>query len=234
MVSSENMQTTDTGSNYILLACALIAGLFIVGAVVWNNSRTPQAAPQANIADVSLAGEPFIGNADALPIAVWSDFQCPYCKSFEFGALPDIMKEYVDSGKVKVVFKDVVFLSPRMGSDSLTGAVYNQAVWKLYPNKYFEWRTAVFNAQDEENGGFGSAESIDELNATIAGLDAAKIKTDVAANRQAYEKHASDVTTEAQRLGVRATPSLTIGMQLVQGAQPYATFKAAIEEVLQP
>ncbi|KKW46801.1 MAG: DSBA oxidoreductase [Parcubacteria group bacterium GW2011_GWB1_57_6] len=230
------MDTNTTGNKYFLPTAVIVAGLVIAGAVGGTGT-----APRASIKDVKTEGEPFIGAASApVTIAFWSDFQCPYCKAFEVGhkdiptpaALPDIIKNYVDTGKVRIVFKDVVFLSPRMGTDSMTGAVYNQSVWKLYPDTYFAWRTAIFNAQDEEGGGFGNAASIDKLNATIPGLDAAKIAADVSANRAAYEKHANDVTAEAQKLGVDATPSIIVGDSLIKGAYPYATFQAALDAAL--
>lgn len=243
------MNTNETSNKYFLPMAVVIAGLLIAGAVVWNNSRPTGTAgsqqagtPSVNINDVKTDGSPFIGQADApVVIADWSDFQCPYCKSFEVGgvagiptpaALPDIIKNYVDTGKVKVVFKDVVFLSPRMGTDSLTGALYSQSVWKLYPDKYFDWRTAMFTAQDEEGGGFGDADSIDKLNAGIVGIDAVKVAEDVKANTDAYTQVANATTAEAQKLGINATPSFIIGTQVIEGAYPYATFQVAIDALL--
>ena len=215
---------------------------------MWNGSQPSGTqpvgqgdAPKADIKDVKTDGVPFIGQANApVTIAFWSDFQCPYCKAFEVGhqqiptpaALPEIIKDYVDSGKVKVVFKDVVFLSPRMGMDSLTAVLYSQSVWKLYPDQYFAWRTAMFEKQDEEGAGFGDAASIDKMNATIAGIDAAKVSADVKANTDAYTQVASATTAEAQKLGVNSTPSSIIGTQLIVGALPYASFKTAIDSLL--
>jgi len=244
------METNETSNKYFLPIAVVVAGLFIAGAVMWNGSRpvdligSPQAgtAPKVDIKNVKIDGDPFIGNADApVTIAFWSDFQCPYCKSFEVGgvpqiptppALPDIIKNYVDTGKVKVVFKDVVFLSPRMGMDSLTAVLYSQSVWKLYPDKYFAWRTAIFVAQDEEGGGFGDAASIDKLNATITGIDAVKVAADVKVNTGVYTQQANATTAEAQKFGVNATPSFIIGTQLIAGAYPYANFQAAIDSLL--
>jgi protein-disulfide isomerase len=229
----------------------LVAGVLIAGAVIWSNGHPGSAglagaggAPQAvavDIAKVKIEGEPFIGNPNAkVTIAFWSDFQCPYCKAFEIGhekipispALPDIIKNYVDTGKVKIVFRDVVYLSPRMGMDSLTGALYSRAVWKLYPEKYFEWRTAMFEAQDEEGAGFGDASSIDKLNATILGIDAVKIAADVKANTDAYTKLADETTNEAQKFSISGTPGFIIGKQTITGARPYADFDVAIKAVL--
>lgn len=233
----------DQTNKYFLPAAVIVAGLLIAGAVIWNGSRPAGtggvAAPApVDIKDVDIAGDPFIGSPSApITIAFWSDFQCPYCRAVEVGhpqipiepALPEIVKNYVDTGKVKVVFMDFVFL----GEDSVTAALYGRSVWKLYPEKYYEWREAMYTAQDEEGDqGFGDAASIDKLNAKIAGMDAKKIADDVKANAGAYQAAVNADRTEGQKLGVDATPSFVIGKQLLKGAQPYSYLQAAIEEAL--
>ena len=239
------MENNDSGVNkFMVPAAVVLAGLFIAGAVMWNGSHPAgtggtAAAPSVNIKDVKTDGLPFIGQADApVTIAFWSDYQCPYCKAFEVGgvtglniqpALPEIIKTYVDTGKVKVVFFDFPFL----GKDSVTAAEYNQSIWKLYPDQYFAWRTAMYQAQDQEGDqGFGNAASIDKLNATIPGLDAAKITADVAANKSAYDAQANAERAEGQKFGINATPSFIIGDQMIPGAAAFATFQAAIEAQL--
>ncbi|TSC70719.1 MAG: DSBA oxidoreductase [Parcubacteria group bacterium Gr01-1014_49] len=227
------MDTNETTSKFLPIA-VIVAGLLIAGAVVWNGSRPSAgpggAAPKADIKNVKLDGDPFIGKADAaITIAFWSDFQCPYCKNFELGTLPQIITDYVDTGKAKVVFMDFAFL----GSDSITAGLYSRAVWKLYPDQYYAWRTAVYTAQDEEGDrGFGDAESIDKITATIAGIDAAKVAADVKENASAYQAAMDADKAEAQKVGINATPSFVIGTQVIQGAYPYANFQAAIEEAL--
>ena len=243
------MDTTETaGNKYFLPTAVIVAGLLIAGAVVWNGSHTSTGstgttptgtAPTVDIKNVKTDGDPFIGQANApITIAFWSDFQCPYCKAIEVGgvtgisvaaAFPDIVKNYVDTGKVKVVFMDFNFL----GNDSNTAGLYNRAIWKLYPNKYFEWRTAMYKAQDQEGDqGFGNAASIDKLDATIAGIDAAKVAADVKANTAAYQALADADKAEATKAGVNATPAFVIGTQKIAGAYPFATFQAAIDPLL--
>lgn len=212
----------------------VVAGALIAGAVLWNGSRSASAptaptAPVVDIKNVKMGGDPFIGQASAkIAIAFWSDFQCPFCKKFEMETLPQIIKDYVDTGKAKIVFMDFAFLGP----DSTDAALYNRAIWKLYPNKYFEWRTAMYEAQDEEHGGFGNAASIDKLNATISGIDAAKVSADVKANRSAYQAAIDDDKAEGQKSGVNATPTVIVGKQIIQGAYPYPTFQSAIDAAL--
>jgi protein-disulfide isomerase len=245
------MDTNEMTNKYFLPAAVVVAGLFIAGAVLWSGAHPVQAptdgvgaaqkgqALAVDIKNIKTDGNPFIGKADApVTIAFWSDFQCPYCKAFEVGgipqipivpALPDVVKNYVDTGKVKIVFFDFTFL----GNDSVTAALYNRSVWHLYPSQYFAWRTAMYTAQDEEGDkGFGNAATIDKLDATIAGLDAAKIAADVKANTAAYQALVDSDKAEAQKVGVNATPSFVIGTQMIPGAVSYDAIKSAIDAVL--
>ncbi|MDB5194065.1 MAG: disulfide bond formation protein DsbA [Parcubacteria group bacterium] len=220
----------------------LIAGGFVAGAILYNGAHSTggsvaaggqQAAPTTKPADISKVktdGEPFIGKTDApVVIAYWSDYQCPFCQRNEQQVIPEIIKNYVDTGKAKIVFKDYPFL----GSDSVTGAEYGRSIWKLYPDQYFAWHTAMFTAQDAEGDtGFGNAASIDKLDATIQGLDAAKIKADVASNKAAYDAQVNADKAEGSAMGIQGTPGTIIGKMLIPGALPYSAFQDAIETAL--
>ncbi|MDP2665738.1 MAG: thioredoxin domain-containing protein [bacterium] len=233
------METNET-NKYFLPAAVILAGLFIAGAVMWNGSKpavtpTPsagsgQAGAAVDIKNVKTDGDPFIGQANApITIAFWSDFQCPFCKQFELNTFPQIVKDYVDTGKVKIVMMDFTFL----GNDSTTAALYDRSVWKLYPSQYMAWRTAMYTAQDQEGDqGFGNAASIDKLNATISGIDATKVAADVKANTSTYQAEVDADKAEAQKAGVNATPGFVIGTQVILGAYPYPTFQTAIDALL--
>ena len=235
-VESNEIEKKEIDNKYFLPASIIIAGLLVAGAVMWNGANPvagtvdTKGAPTVNIKNVKTAGNPFIGQANApVTMAVWDDFQCPYCKRFKLDNLPQIVTEYVDTGKLKVVFMDFPF----QGEDSITGALYSRAVWKLYPEQYHSWNIAMFIAQDEGgNQGFGDSASIDKLNATIAGINAAKVAADVKANTSAYQAAIDVNKAEAQKVGINATPSFVIGTEMIQGAYPYANFKAEIDAAL--
>lgn len=242
------MDTNEMTNKFFLPVAVVVAGVLIAGAVLWSGSHPAKApgvgengaaAPAVDIKNVKIEGDPYIGKANApVVIAFWSDFQCPYCKAAEVGgipqittppSLPDIIKDYVDTGKAKVVFMDFTFL----GNDSVTAALYGRSVWKLYPDQYFEWRTAMYTAQDQEGDqGFGNAASIDKLDAKIPGIDAAKIAADVKANTATYQAMVDADKVEAGKAGVNATPAFVIGKKIILGAYPYATIKAVIDDVL--
>lgn len=232
-------QTTRDYSKFYVPAAIVLAGVIIGGALVVALKPSTSGAPPAptggaqppavNIVDVKVAGDPYIGKPDApVVLAYWSDFQCPFCKQFEMQTLPDIIKKYVDTGKVKVVFKDYQFL----GNDSFIAGAYGRAMWRLYPDKYFAFRVAMYGAQDEENGGFGDEASIVKVLGTITGVDPEKVKADVAANREKYNAEIEADRSEGADFGIQGTPGIITGKTLIPGAVPLAQFEQAIDSQL--
>lgn len=220
----------------IVIAGALIAGVMFIG--IKSNRNTPTtsvgAQPTAQTADISkvdTAGEPFIGKVNApVTIAYWYDYQCPFCQRNEEQTMPQIIKEYVDTGKVKIVFKDFQFLGP----DSQTLGQYSRAVWELAPDKFYEWHKAVYDNQGTENTGWATKEKINSITTSILGAsDTAKVSQLVAINGAEYQKEMDADKAEGEAMGVNGTPGTIIGKQLISGAQPYAVFKQAIDVALQ-
>lgn len=241
MLSSPHMDT-NTGTSKWLPVAVIVAGLLIAGAVVWNGSHpaapsgvTPPggtgAAAAVDMKNIKTDGDPSIGSANApVTVAFWSDFQCPFCKQFEVTTLPSIVKNYADTGKVRIVFMDFSFLGP----DSVADGEFARAVWKLYPDKYFAWRSAIYTAQPAENS-LNAADNLawlKETTATVSGIDASKVAADAAANKSAYDATMDADKAEGTKAGVNATPSFVIGTRLIAGAYPYATFQSALDTLL--
>ena len=230
----------------IVVAGVLIAGGLFLGLSHGGGTTaaagTPQAAPapSVNIADVKTAGEPYIGQANApVVMAFWSDFQCPFCKAFEVGgvagiptaaAMPALLTQYVNTGKLKIVFKDFPFL----GNDSITAAEYGRSIWALYPGQYFSWRTAMYKAQDQEGDqGFGNAATIDQLiKSSFPGISDAAVKADIVKNKATYDAAMQADMQEGESDGIQGTPGFIIGTTLISGAEPLASYTAAIDAQL--
>jgi protein-disulfide isomerase len=230
------MNTNET-NKYFLPAAVILAGLFIAGAVIWNGSHPSTGsgqvpvAPKVDIKNVKTDGEPFIGSANApVTIAEWSDYQCPFCKQFELTTLPQIDQNYIQAGKVKIVYKDFQFLGP----DSMVDAEYARAVWALYPTQFSAWRTALFSQEPQENS-LSAADNLKfvlKVTGSVSGIDATKVTAAVTANQSAYDTAINADKTEAGNFGVTATPSFVVGTQMIAGAYPYATFQTAIDALV--
>lgn len=236
----------------VMAGALLIAGAMIAGSIFFGFERLstdtvaaiqsraaperpsppesqPEPAPAVDVASVSFDGVPFIGDPSAKAVmAYWYDYQCPYCHQVELQVMPRLIADYVETGKLRIYFKDYQFLGP----DSKAAALAGRAVWEAAPDRFYEWHRAVFERQDDENAGWGSAEDIMALTKTIAGIDADRVETLLSTKAEAYERALEDDIAEGGSVGINGTPGTIIGSQLLSGASPYVKFKAAVEAAL--
>jgi protein-disulfide isomerase len=226
-------------------ASIVIVGVLIAGAIYFSannspknvpvNTQTNQSVSPAPISvdanTVKIAGDPVVGNKDApVTIAYWYDYQCPYCKINETTTMPQIMKDYVDTGKVKIVFKDFQFL----GADSQTLGKFSHAVWEVSPAKFYQWHKTIFENQGTENTGWATQDAITALTKKVLNAeDTAKVIQLVADKGGEYQKIMDADKSEGASLGVQGTPAFIIGKQFIAGAKPYTGMKALIDSVAQ-
>ena len=234
----------DALQKFSIPLAIIIAGTFIAGALYYggNDGIAGEAGTPSvnvNIKNVKInASDPVIGGKNApVTLAYWFDYQCPFCKAVDVGgipqipiepSLPSLIKDYVETGKLKIVFKDYAFLGP----DSTTAALYMHAIWDLYPEKFYGWHEAMFVAQDEEHGGFGDEKSILSLIQKIPGLDADRLKKQVADKRNEYTALIEANQKEGASFGIQGTPGFITAKQLIPGAEQLSTFKTAIDAQL--
>lgn len=233
---SDSSNTQSFMERYLTPIAVLLGAIIIALAFIFGRGAAPEAANQGqagevavDIKNVKTEGEPFIGNPNApVTLAVWFDYQCPFCKQFELTAMPELKEKYVDTGKLRVVFKDFQFLGP----DSDAAALFARAMWEAYPDHFYEWYIAMANAQDEEHGGFGDLASIKELTATIPGVDVARVEKLMNDKKDAYTAAIAADRTEGTTLGIQGTPSMIVGTTLLSGAQPAAAIATLIDAEL--
>ena len=162
----------------------------------------------------------FMGEKDAkLTIVEFSDYQCPYCKSFFDDTLPEIKKKYIDTGKVKLVYRDFPLdFHPNAQKAAEAAECAGEQ------NKYFQMHDKLFENQ--------VALDTDDLKkyAKDIGLNTAQFNTCLDTGKMASEVE-SDYQ-EGVNYGVSGTPAFFINGKLIEGAQPFSVFKQAIDAEL--
>lgn len=187
---------------------------------------TPQ--PTSATAVIPKTGNlPLLGNADAkVTIVEFSDFQCPFCRSFWKDTLPQLKKEYIDTGKVKISYRHYPLSFHPMSQKSAEGAECAND-----QGKFWEYHDKIYEKQDAQGQGTITYTNEDlKTWAGETGMDAATFGTCLESS-----KHASKVTedmTAASAGLVDATPAFYVGSQLLVGAQPFSAFKAVIDQQL--
>jgi len=194
-----------------------------------------QAARPPELQNVVLStdGAPFMGDPNAKVILVeFSDYHCPYCARHSSQTLPQIVTEYVKTGKVKYVFRDfpIESLHPRAFK------VHESAYCAGDQGKYWKMHGRLFANRNLQAG---PKELADEAQAV--GLDLPSFQQCLDSG-----KHAARIRTalaDGQRAGVSGTPSFFLGatepndsrvkaLRRLVGAMPYASFKEAIDGLL--
>ena len=108
-------------SKLLIPGAILVAGLLVSSSVLFARLGTGQAligGPQQTAGpvapvEVDISGAPMLGQANA-PITVieFGDFQCPFCERYFKDTEASIIRDYVQTGKVKFIWKDYAFLGP--------------------------------------------------------------------------------------------------------------------------
>ena len=235
------METHHNKNNPWPMAGAIvIAGVLIAGSVFLAN-KPQTAAPTAptdgsnapvavDSSKINTDNEPYIGDKNApLTIAYFYDYQCPICKQEEETVTPQIIKDYVNTGKAKIVFKDFAFL----GEDSQTLGLASRAVWELDPQKFYDWHKAIFDNQGQENTGWATPATILSISTSVLGsTEAAKVQSLMKTNAVKYQAAMDADKNEGAALGVNGTPSVIIGDKLVVGLTSYSQIKTTIDSQL--
>jgi protein-disulfide isomerase len=187
---------------------------------------------------VELRGKPIMGASDAsLELYYWTDFQCPFCEQFERETLPDLVREYVEPGELRIVF----FSLPYFGADSMTAAIAGKCVWDQVrdadPSAYWDWHAAIFEEQGEKNSGWATAENLLEYTRSVDGVDADSLESCLDDRRSALEDEIDADSEQARSFGVRGTPTFAVfdpdseSVGTLVGAQPIERFDEAIERI---
>ena len=201
-----------------LMITGVVALAAALGGLYWIVSQQP--APGLNLpsgaanaqevtADLSLAPDMSIGNPDA-PVTVieYASYTCPHCASFHQGAFKDLKSEFIDTGKINFVYREVYFdkfglwagLLARCGADTNS---YFAITELLYENQ------RAWSRADSERG---IAANLRQLGKSV-GFSDAQLDTCMQDNDKAqamvaaYQKNATED-------GIRSTPSFVINGKL--------------------
>lgn len=182
-------------------------------------TQAPSAPSSEDIAalmdDDAVKGDP---NAP-VTIIEWSDFECPYCTRFYTNTLTLIDEQYIQTGKVKFVYRDFP-----LGFHSNAQKAAEAAECAGEQDKFWEMHDALF-----DNGVSGGVTAFKQY-AVDLGLDTTVFNSCLDSGDMAAEV-AKDLR-DGQAVGVSGTPGFLINGQLVVGAQPFAVFQQIIESEL--
>ena len=191
-----------------LVAAAGLAAIVVVAAALASSSSSSgeqAAAPPVARSDL-FRGIPehdgVLGDPSA-PVTVteFLDLQCPACAAASRTTLPQLVRDYVRTGKVKLEARTLQFIGPdsQRAARVAAGAERQGRLWPFLE--------AFYAAQGQENSGYVTDDFLRSV-ASASGVDADAALAD--ANTAAAQDRLNRANADAQRLGVDSTPTFTV------------------------
>lgn len=174
-------------------------------------------------------GSPILGDPSApITIVEFGDYQCHQCYNWFHNTKPAIVEDYIETGKVNLVFVDLAFL----GRDS---PIASQASYCAEDQEiYWEYHDILYNFQDSKiDGGWANSE---RLKAFASSLELDMDLFNSCLDSEKYSKRVQYNIQQARDHGVKGTPGFFIvgpdGQEQLGGAQPFSVFKQVLDKMV--
>jgi protein-disulfide isomerase len=202
---------------WLVGACAVVAAIVVAIAIGVSKSdsgpTTKSLAADTASTNALLDGIPQQGiqlGSPTAPVTLteFADLQCPFCRQYTENVFPTVVREYVRSGKVRMVFRGLSFI----GADSIVAA--RAAGAAAQQNRLWQFIDVFYNNQKDENSGYVRTKFLRQIGAA-AGLDVVRLERD--ATSETVQRQLTDASSEADRFGIKSTPSFVLAKA---GQQP--------------
>ena len=171
---------------------------------------------------IELEGYPSLGDPEAPVVMVeYSDYACPFCGRFFEDTLSDIKENYIDTGQVRFVYKDLVVVGGDKAAEAAHCAGEQDSFW--------EYHDLLFQNLEEDREDWSNSE-VHAGYADQLGLNSQDLVSCFEEGR--YAQRVQNSTQEAVGLGITGTPGFVINGEVVRGAQPYEVFEEVIQRKL--
>ncbi|MBT4056870.1 MAG: DsbA family protein [Thaumarchaeota archaeon] len=177
-----------------------------------------------------LNGSPILGDPNApITLVEFGDYQCHYCNVFFQSIEEDIIKNYVETGKVKMIFKDYNIIGP----DSINAS--HGAHCANEQELFWEYHDILYSNWTGENNGWASSSNLrifaDEINVNVD-------KWTECMNEKTHSKRIIDSNNDAKSLQLTGTPAFFIinsngEVSKLFGAQPFEIFEKVFDKELE-
>jgi protein-disulfide isomerase len=228
-MSSKSMKNEPSGLSGLAgsrktLVYVTIAAIIVVALLIAANLLTNRGIVDPEPRTYPFASGTSMGKDDSpVEIVEFSDFQCPFCAEFHLETLPQILENYIETGKVKFTYRNYTILGP----NSFRAA--KGALCAEEQSSFWLYHDYLFANQNEGDPTAFSNERLEEL-AESAGLDVAKFRVCLIDDRT--HSQIDDEFLMAQNAGANSTPSFLVNGTFIRGSQSYEVFEAEIEAAL--
>ncbi|GAA4872857.1 DsbA family protein [Saccharopolyspora cebuensis] len=215
-------------------AAVLVAVVaFLLGHLVTSQGGSDRAAPQqaeqqqeSPLAKLArrTPGDPLaLGRHDAPVVMLnYGDYRCPFCAKFSQDIEPELIKRYVDSGVLRLEWRDF----PIFGEESIEAAKAGRAA--AAQGKFWEYLGAIYHDSPGRGHPPLPHDTLIDYAEQVGITDIARFEADM--NSPATLSAIQADAVEGSEIGVSSTPTFLVNGDPILGAQPLDQFVQAIEQ----
>lgn len=225
-----NYSSKPTGnSTKPLVIITLTVIVLLIALFIFSNMASNKNQPSTVFQEPpSLVNQPVLGNDDApVTLIEFGDYKCPSCKAWSNVVYPQLQKEYIDTGKLKFAYINVLFHE----QESVLAALAGEAVFAQDPQAFWMFHKALYEAQPQANhdGLWITEEKILEVVKTAAPtIDLTKLKEDLK-NQEVASRVKID-NELVQKFGVKQTPTVMINGTVLENPFDINMIKELIDK----
>lgn len=244
-LSQFKQKASQNGSvKMIALAVIIIAIILIIGVFAFTSDSTrddqtqtsvEQTAPQQTIAPDTASDaliqtalqERSLGDANA-PIVMedYSSLTCPHCARFHLEILPQLKRDYIDTGKLRFIYKDFPLNLPALQASAVSRCVQSD-------DAYFAYLDTLFETQAQWGGEINAK---DNLIQTLEGAGLSQTDAEACLNSRTITTHLLTVQNDAKnKYNIDSTPYFVLneGATIIRGGRTLEGYKEEIDALLE-
>jgi len=167
-----------------------------------------------------------IGSYDAnVKIKIFSSLTCPHCASFHIKVLPEIKKEYVDTGKAQIIFIDFPLDIAAFNASKLLHCIDQK--------KQISFLDTIYKTQNSWTAGSTIEDINENLKNIVKNLGITSEKFDKCLIDQVIsDKILNDRIEANQKYSIDSTPTIIINEKKLQGSASFENIKKRIEKII--
>ena len=176
---------------------------------------------------------PILGNSSNITMVEFGDYQCTFCAKFHNETREQIIKNFVDSGKINFIFKDYIVNDIPTDKGSSMGAEASYCAGEQ--GKYWAYHSELYNNWKGEGTGWITNDSLKQFAKNVHISNMEQFSNCIESNK--YSRLVQNNDNIARSMGLSGTPSFILIKDnniesIIPGALPYEIFEQTLNRLL--
>lgn len=196
---------------------ASVATLAVAASAPWGAALAPALAENGEV----FADDRILGNPDApVTIIEYASLTCPHCAHFHSETLPDLKKNWIETGKARLVYRDFPLDGLALRAATLATCMEG--------DRYFNFLDALYKSQSQWARSSDPVAALGQM-ARLAGMDDATFQK-CSSDKDSMNKILTRQQNAQEVYQINSTPSFVVNGQKITGSLGLEQFEEILNQ----